>query len=106
MIKKYQQKACLSEAVTPQMFRHTTATLLLENGVDIQNIQIMLGHSSLSVTEIYPHVNQSPQREAFGRGHPRQYFQMEECIPKKPLFVDRHTKNSTQMPQMWICIEK
>jgi len=71
IIKKYQKLACIPEDATPHMFRHTIATLLLENGVDIRNIQTLLGHSSLAVTEIYTHVSLSAQREALGRKHPR-----------------------------------
>lgn len=76
IIKKYQRLACLAETATPHMFRHTIATLLLENGVDIRNIQVLLGHSSLSVTEIYTHVSLSAQREALGRRHPRQSMEV------------------------------
>ncbi len=61
------------------MFRHTIATLLLEKGVDIRNIQVLLGHSSLSVTEIYTHVSMSAQREA-----------LEKCHPRKDLLVTRN----------------
>lgn len=57
IIRKYQKLGCLSETATPHMLRHTIATMLLENGVDIRNIQVLLGHSSLSVTEIYTHGN-------------------------------------------------
>jgi integrase/recombinase XerD len=78
IIKKYQVKACIPEEVTPHMFRHTIATLMLENGVDIRNIQALLGHSSLAVTEIYTHVSLSAQREALGRSHPRSALRMEE----------------------------
>lgn len=80
IIKKYKHMACLSGTVTPHMFRHTIATLLLENGVDIRNIQVLLGHSSLSVTEIYTHVSLSAQREALEKRHPRGSLQMEETI--------------------------
>lgn len=71
IIKKHQKRACIPEDATPHMFRHTVATLLLENGVDIRNIQTLLGHSSLAVTEIYTHVSLSAQREALGKRHPR-----------------------------------
>jgi len=71
IIKKYQKRARIPEDATPHMFRHTIATLLLENGVDIRNIQTLLGHSSLAVTEIYTHVSLSAQREALGKRHPR-----------------------------------
>jgi integrase/recombinase XerD len=72
IIKKYQKRACIPENATPHMFRHTIATLLLENGVDIRNIQTLLGHSSLAVTEIYTHVSLSAQREVLSKRHPRE----------------------------------
>lgn len=78
IMRKYQKLGGLSEAVTPHMLRHTIATMLLENGVDIRNIQVLLGHSSLSVTEIYTHVSLAAQREALGKRHPRQSIHIEE----------------------------
>lgn len=78
LIKKYQKLSRIPENATPHMFRHTIATLLLENGVDIRNIQTLLGHSSLAVTEIYTHVSLSAQREALGRRHPRTLLKLEE----------------------------
>ncbi len=77
LIKKYQKQANIPEDATPHMFRHTIATLLLENGVDIRNIQTLLGHSSLAVTEIYTHVSLSAQRIALGKKHPRSGLKME-----------------------------
>ena len=71
IINKHEQRTSIPEHATPHMFRHTLATMLLENGVDIRNIQTLLGHSSLAVTEIYTHVSVSAQREALGKGHPR-----------------------------------
>ncbi|WP_321404462.1 tyrosine-type recombinase/integrase [Maridesulfovibrio sp.] len=71
IIKKYSEIAGVTENITPHMFRHTIATMLLENGVDIRNIQILLGHSSLSVTEIYTHVSLSSQRDILAKKHPR-----------------------------------
>ncbi len=71
IIKKYCAIAGVTENVTPHMFRHTIATMLLENGVDIRNIQILLGHSSLAVTEIYTHVSLSSQRGILTLKHPR-----------------------------------
>lgn len=72
LLRKHRDRACLNEVVTPHMFRHTIATLLLEKGVDIRNIQVLLGHSSLSVTEIYTHVSLAAQREVLEKRHPRQ----------------------------------
>ena len=78
IIKKYNILSCIPEHATPHMFRHTIATLLLENGVDIRNIQKLLGHSSLAVTEIYTHVSLSAQREALTERHPRLQLNAEE----------------------------
>lgn len=58
--------------MTPHVFRHTVATMLLEQGVDIRFIQHLLGHSSISTTTIYVHVNQKSQREILAQHHPRQ----------------------------------
>ncbi len=80
LIRKYQKLANIPENVTPHMFRHTIATLLLENGVDIRNIQTLLGHSSLAVTEIYTHVSLSAQREVLGKKHPRKNLKIGRII--------------------------
>ena len=71
MVAHMARNAGVSEHVTPHMFRHTLATLLLENGVDIRFIQFLLGHSSISVTEIYARVNEKAQREVLEKRHPR-----------------------------------
>lgn len=57
--------------VTPHMVRHTVATLLLEEGVDIRFIQKLLGHSSIGVTERYTHVSSGAQRKVLAAKHPR-----------------------------------
>lgn len=76
MIKKYSSMASIDLHITPHMFRHTFATSLLEADVDIRYIQEMLGHSSITVTEIYTHVSLSKQKDILATKHPRQNFRL------------------------------
>lgn len=76
MIKKYSDLAAIDLHITPHMFRHTFATSLLEADVDIRYIQEMLGHSSITVTEIYTHVAMSKQRDILTTKHPRNSFKI------------------------------
>lgn len=65
-------KACKSPLhITPHMFRHSFATLLLEEEVDIRYIQHLLGHSSITTTQIYTHVTSAKQRNILETKHPR-----------------------------------
>lgn len=75
MIKKYQQSANIQQHLTPHMFRHSFATMLLEEGVDIRYIQGMLGHSSISTTQIYTQINMKQQRKILSTKHPRRNLQ-------------------------------
>lgn len=75
MIHKYEQKLGLRQ-ITPHMFRHSFATLLLEEGVDVRYIQNMLGHSSISTTQIYTKVNTKHQRKLLSSKHPRRTFSL------------------------------
>lgn len=70
-IKALAHEAGISKRVTPHTFRHTLATLLLEEGVDIKYIQTILGHSSLSTTQIYTHVTNTRQKIILRDFHPR-----------------------------------
>lgn len=74
MIKKYVNKAAIEMKITPHKFRHTFASSLLDAGVDIRYIQSMLGHSSISVTEIYTHVSTAKQKDILTNKHPRKDF--------------------------------
>ena len=62
--------------ITPHMFRHSVATMLLEEDVDIRYIQKILGHSSITTTQIYTHVTSSKQREIIRTKHPRNKIHM------------------------------
>ncbi len=77
MINKYCSLAAIDLHITPHMFRHTFATCLLEADVDIRYIQEMLGHSSITVTEIYTHVALSKQKDILSTKHPRGSFKFQ-----------------------------
>lgn len=71
IINKYLDRIGISYHVTPHMFRHTFATSLLEAGMDIRYIQSLLGHSSISTTQIYTHVTAQRQTVLLAEKHPR-----------------------------------
>ena len=71
IVRKISHQAGLNKRVTPHTFRHTFATSLLEEGDDIKYIQTILGHSSLSTTQIYTHVTNLSQRNILLTHHPR-----------------------------------
>lgn len=78
MIVSYAKLAGIEQHITPHMFRHSFATLLLEQDVDIRYIQRMLGHSSISTTEIYTHVSNAKQKEILVQKHPRNWMEVNE----------------------------
>ena len=70
IINKYLNRIDASNHITPHMFRHTFATSLLEAGMDIRYIQSLLGHSSISTTQIYTHVTARQQTLLLSEKHP------------------------------------
>ena len=76
MISDYAEHAQISQHITPHMFRHSFATLLLEEDVDIRYIQQMLGHSSITTTQIYTHTSINKQRAILTTKHPRNKFEL------------------------------
>ena len=71
IVKTLGEKAEIQKKISPHTFRHSFATHLLENGADLRAIQMMLGHESITTTEIYMHVDKSHLKDAMLKFHPR-----------------------------------
>ncbi len=71
IIKDLAQKANIQKSISPHTFRHSFATHLIENGADLRAVQDMLGHSSITTTEIYLHLDKSYLKEVHKTFHPR-----------------------------------
>jgi integrase/recombinase XerD len=71
LVRLHGERSAVRDRVTPHMFRHSVATYLLEEGVDIRYVQRLLGHRSISTTEIYTHVADAALKVRITERHPR-----------------------------------
>jgi site-specific recombinase XerD len=69
LVKKYAMLAGIMRNVTPHTFRHSFATDLLQNGADIRSVQTLLGHASITTTQIYMHVTNQQLRDVYKKFH-------------------------------------
>jgi integrase/recombinase XerD len=71
LVKRWTDASGVTERVTPHTFRHSFATHLLEGGADLRVVQALLGHASISTTQLYTHLTGERVREVYARAHPR-----------------------------------
>ena len=74
VVKKTAQKAQIKKNISPHTFRHSFATHLLENGADLRSIQMMMGHQSITTTEIYMHLDKKHLKAVMSQFHPRKNY--------------------------------
>jgi integrase/recombinase XerD len=70
MVSRYVKLAGIKRAGSCYLFRHATATSMLDNGADIRHVQEMLGHADISTTQIYTHISRPKLAEVYGKSHP------------------------------------
>ena len=71
ILKTHAKKSGISQSITPHTLRHSFATHLLQNGASLRHVQELLGHSSISTTQVYTHLTNNHIHKEYEKSHPR-----------------------------------
>jgi len=91
LVHHYAEAAGLASWVAPHTFRHTFATHLLEGGAELREVQQMLGHASITTTQIYTEVSSRRKRVAYDRAHPRAGYSVSDDMRSEPISTGANT---------------
>lgn len=73
IVDKYQNRSSVAKPISPHVFRHSCATHMLNRGAGLRTVQELLGHSSISTTQVYTHVSTDQLKQVYDRSHPRAF---------------------------------
>lgn len=88
IIKDLAVKINLKKTISPHTFRHSFATHLLENGADLRSIQLMLGHESITTTEVYMHLDRKHLAQVLTKFHPRKINSNKKIPNSKSIILE------------------